>query len=169
MDPRTKIMMTRTDSAPVAWACYTNRVELARMLVKHGANSRATTRVVFSYQPPLHLAGDIGQLLAVWYLVEECGHDIHDTRDNLGLDTRASLRKYNKVWEQNPGCIAVENYAKSKGVDGNIVRMSKKKMEEVESANKNNITRQKKKEDELSLMETLAGALKQLEVAGGRE
>lgn len=45
-DSRTKVMLTRTDSAPVAWACYTGNVELARMLVKHVANSHATTDVV---------------------------------------------------------------------------------------------------------------------------
>ena len=32
---------------PVGWACYTNRVKLARMLVEHGASDRATSCVLF--------------------------------------------------------------------------------------------------------------------------
>jgi hypothetical protein len=147
-DPRTKIMLTRTDSAPVAWACYTNRVELARMLIKHGADSRSTTEMVFNYKPPLHLVAEAGQLLAAKFLVEECGHDINNTFDTLGQDVRASLRRYNTWWEDNPGCVAVDDYAKSKGVEGQILRMSKTKMEKVESTSKKNMIRQKQKQDE---------------------
>ena len=46
-DLLTKVLLTRQDSAPVAWACYTKKVELAKMLVKHGADSLVATQVVF--------------------------------------------------------------------------------------------------------------------------
>mmetsp|Transcript_3183 Transcript_3183/g.8007 ORF Transcript_3183/g.8007 Transcript_3183/m.8007 type:complete len:447 (-) Transcript_3183:52-1392(-) len=114
-DPRTKVMLSQSESAPVAWACYTNKVELAKMLVKHGADSHATARKVFGNKPATHLAGENGQLLALKYLVEECGHDIHEC-DELGQDIRESLRVNNRVWRDVPGCVAVDEYARSKGV-----------------------------------------------------
>ena len=120
-DPRTKVMLTRSDSAPVAWACYTNKIELAKMLVNHGADSHATTEVMYYYKPATFLAAENGQLLALKYLVEECGHDIYE-RDKAGQDIRASVRINNKVWASVAGCVAVDEYAKSKGVDGIIDR-----------------------------------------------
>jgi hypothetical protein len=114
-DVRTKIMLTRKDSAPVAWAVYTNKIELAKMLVSHGANSHATHVVVFNSKPPTHLAAENGQLLAVKYLVEECGHEISE-RDRLGQNIRTSLRRNCKNWMELPGQVAVDKYAKSKGV-----------------------------------------------------
>mmetsp|Transcript_4488 Transcript_4488/g.7517 ORF Transcript_4488/g.7517 Transcript_4488/m.7517 type:complete len:481 (+) Transcript_4488:105-1547(+) len=116
-DSRTKVMLTRTDSAPVAWACYTNKIGLAKMLVHHGANSHATTEVVFGYKPAMHLASENGSLLAVKFLVEDCGHDIQE-RDTLGEDMRASLRRNNRAWASVAGCVAVDEYAKSKRVCG---------------------------------------------------
>jgi hypothetical protein len=127
-DLRTKVMLTRSDSAPVAWACYTNKIELAKMLVKHGADSHTTTKVVFGYKPPSHLASENGHLLALKYLVEECGHDIHEC-DTFGEDIRASLRRNNKVWTSLAGCVAADEYAKSKGVEGEIIRRSRRKAE----------------------------------------
>lgn len=50
-DSRTKVMLTRSDSAPVAWACYTNKIELAEMLVKHGAGSHAKLFSVTNQRP----------------------------------------------------------------------------------------------------------------------
>jgi hypothetical protein len=113
-DPRTSVMLQR--SAPVAWACYTNKVELAKMLVDHGANSKATSEEVFNHKPPTHLAAENGQLLAVKYLVEECGHDIHE-RDRLGQNIRTVIRRNNLTcWRELPGSIAVDDYAARKGV-----------------------------------------------------
>jgi hypothetical protein len=115
-DPRTKIMAKRADSAPVAWACYTNRVELARMLIeKGGVDSHATTDVVFGKKPPTHLAAENGSLLALKFLVEECGHDIFK-RDTQGMNIRTSLRRHNRAWRDVAGCVAADEYAKSKGV-----------------------------------------------------
>jgi hypothetical protein len=127
-DSRTKVMLTRSDSTPVAWACYTNKIELAKMLVKHGADSHTTTEVVFDYTPPSHLASKNGQLIALKYLVEECGHDIHEC-DTFGEDIRASLRRNNKVWASSAGCVAADEYAKSKGVKGELIRRSRRKAE----------------------------------------
>jgi hypothetical protein len=156
-DSRTKVMLTRSDSAPVAWACYTNKIELAKMLVKHGADSHTTTEVVFNYKPPSHLASENGQLLALKYLVEECGHDIHEC-DTFGDDIRASLRRNNKVWASSAGCVAADEYAKSKGVEGEIIRRSRRKAEAF-----------KNKAHQSSLDDKLAMALKKLKIAGGKE
>ncbi|GFH52541.1 hypothetical protein CTEN210_09017 [Chaetoceros tenuissimus] len=120
-DERTKVMLTRKDSAPVAWACYTGKVELAKMLVKKGADSRATTEKVWNYKPPMHLAAENGHFLALKYLVEECGHDIHSL-DAFGKDIRASIRVNNKRWTKVAGCVACDDYAKSKGVEGDYIK-----------------------------------------------
>ena len=114
-DSRTKVMLTRTDSAPVAWACYTGNVELARMLVKHVANSHATTDVVLKKKTPTHLAAENSKLLAAKYLVEECGHGIRE-RDCSGSNIRTCIRKNFSEWRDLPGSVAVDEYAKSKGV-----------------------------------------------------
>ena len=115
-DPRTMIMATRADSAPVAWACYTNKVELAKMLIqKGGANSHATTDVVFGKKPPTHLAAENGSFLAVKFLVDECGHDVFE-RDTRGMNIRTCLRQNNPNWRNVAGCVAADDYAKSKGV-----------------------------------------------------
>lgn len=94
-DLRTRVLLTR--GAPVAWACYTNKVELAKVLVRHGADSRATSDVVFGKKPPTHLAAENGQLLALKYLVEDCGHDIAE-RDTLGQNIRTAIRRNSPNW-----------------------------------------------------------------------
>lgn len=155
-DSRTRVMLARTDSAPVAWACYTGRVELAQMLIKKGADSHATTEKVFNNKPPTHLAGENGQLLAVRFLVEECGHDINAV-DLEGHDMRTSLRLYNKVWAKSAGCVAVDEYARSLGVLGEMSSTNRKSKAEARDL------LQSKKDNKL------AAALRQLEIAGGRE
>jgi len=156
-DSRTKVMLDRADSAPVAWACYTNKVELAKMLVRHGANSHTTTEVVFGHKPPCHLASENGQLLALKYLVEECGHDIHEC-DTEGQDIRVSLRRYNKAWTSVAGCIACDDYAKSKGVLGEMSTTTKKKAKTAAKA-----------KSQKQALDKLTAALKQLELVGGKE
>ena len=61
---------------PVGWACYTNRVKLARMLVEHGASDRATSRTLFHGRSPLAVAAENAQLLAMKWCVEERGYDV---------------------------------------------------------------------------------------------
>mmetsp|Transcript_6210 Transcript_6210/g.14053 ORF Transcript_6210/g.14053 Transcript_6210/m.14053 type:complete len:638 (-) Transcript_6210:95-2008(-) len=157
-DSRTKVMLTCVDSAPVAWACYTNRVELAKMLVKHGADSSATYSSVFDHKPPAHLASENGQLLALKYLVEGCGHDIHEC-DTDGQDIRVSLRRNNKVWAQTAGCVACDDYAKGKGVLGEMSTTNKKAKAAAKSKTQQQTSDDKK----------LEAALRQLKIAGGRE
>ena len=89
-DPRSRRLVKV--GAPVGWALYTNRVKLARMLVAKGADATATDAVLFGCRPPLLVAAGNGQLLALQFLVEELGFDIHET-DRLGrgiLETIAS-------------------------------------------------------------------------------
>jgi hypothetical protein len=157
------MLVTQYDSAPVAWACYTNRVELAKMLVdQYGADSHSTTEVVFGYKPPSHLASENGKLLALKFLVEECGHDIFEC-DTVGQDIRASLRKNNRAWMNVDGCVACDEYAKEKGVEGEIIRSgNRRRQNEVSSTN----SRQQRQS---SLEEKLSAALRRLEFVGGKE
>lgn len=154
-DERTKVMLTQSDSAPVAWACYTNKVELAKMLVKNGANSKATTEAVFGYKPATHLAAESGSFLALKFLIEKCGHDIHEC-DTFGNDIRAAVRVNNKAWTQVAGCVASDEYATELGVDGDIKTRKTKVIREDTTPK--------------SVMEVnLANALNNLKVAGGKE
>mmetsp|Transcript_31590 Transcript_31590/g.74334 ORF Transcript_31590/g.74334 Transcript_31590/m.74334 type:complete len:624 (+) Transcript_31590:81-1952(+) len=159
-DPRTRVMVSRHDSAPVAWACYTNKIKLAKMLVRNGADSHATTVNVFGHKPPTHLASENGQLLALKFLVEECGHNIHE-RDIQGQDIRASLRRNNKAWANTDGCVACDNYAKSEGVVGDAIRSDRQRRRNEASSNASR--------EQHSLDHKLSAALHQLEIAGGRE
>mgnify|MGYP003564936668 CR=1 FL=1 len=99
----------------MAWACYTNKVGLAKMLVIHGADSHPTSKVVYVNKPPTQLAAENGQLLAGKYLVQECGHDINQ-RDALGQNIPRTIRRKNREWSSLPGSVAVDEYAKLKGV-----------------------------------------------------
>eukprot|EP00594_Rhizosolenia_setigera_P005872 CAMPEP_0178945470 /NCGR_PEP_ID=MMETSP0789-20121207/3754_1 /TAXON_ID=3005 /ORGANISM="Rhizosolenia setigera, Strain CCMP 1694" /LENGTH=605 /DNA_ID=CAMNT_0020625367 /DNA_START=1 /DNA_END=1818 /DNA_ORIENTATION=+ len=155
-DERTKIMLTRSDSAPVAWACYTNKVELARMLVKNGANSRATTETVWVFKPATHLASENGSFLALKFLVEECGNDINEC-DTFGNDIRASLRVNNKAWARIAGCVACDDYAKELGVGGKVKSRKTTLVERVPTPPKK------------VLEDNLASALNKLSIAGGNE
>lgn len=138
-DSRTKVMLNRSDSAPVAWVCYTNQVELASMLVKHGTDLHATYSSVFDHKPPAHLAGENGQLLTVKFLIEECGHAIHEC-DTDGQDIRVLLQRNNKVCASSPGCIEVDNYTKSKGVLGEMSITNKKAKDAVRNKTENHQT-----------------------------
>jgi len=167
-DSRTKVLLTRTDSAPVAWACYTNQVELARMLVvKYGVNSHATTECVFANKPPAHLASENGKLLALKFLIEECHHDILEY-DTFGQDMRASLRRNNPKWTSVAGCVACDEYAKEKGVEGEIIR-SKIKRRQNEVSTTVARQQQQRSSSTSSLEENLSEALRRLEIVGGRE
>jgi hypothetical protein len=61
--------------APIAWACYTNHVDVARLLLRHGADPHATDPVFFGCKPPLLGAAEAGHLLALQWLVDEGGQD----------------------------------------------------------------------------------------------
>ena len=82
-DPRTTALTTM--GAPVGWACYTNHVDLAKMLVACGASASATNDCLFHRIPPMLLAAENGSLLAMKWLVEDLGHDIHMTHQGQGV------------------------------------------------------------------------------------
>lgn len=63
--------------AAIGWACYTNHVDVARLLLRHGASPAATDSVFFGEKPPLLAAAEAGRLLALRWLVEEAGQDLH--------------------------------------------------------------------------------------------
>ena len=65
---------------PVGWACYTNKVKLAKMLVAHGADDRATSPVLFTNRSPLAVACENAQLLAIQWLINERGYDAAGSR-----------------------------------------------------------------------------------------
>ena len=90
--------------------------------------------------------------------MEECGHDIHEC-DTFGEDIRASLRRYNNVWVSSAGCVAADEYAKSKGVAGEIIRSRRRRKAEAF----------KNKANQNSLDDKLAMALKKLKIAGEKE
>jgi len=72
-------------SSAVGWACYTNRVEMAKLLVAHGASVRKTDEVLFNRRPPLIVAAENASLLACQWLVDDMGQDIH-VKYNSGQD-----------------------------------------------------------------------------------
>ena len=74
-DDRTKCLIN--EGCPVGWACYTGKVDIARKLVQHGADSTKTDYTLFYNCPPLLVAAENGQVEAMEFLVDEMGHDIH--------------------------------------------------------------------------------------------
>ena len=58
-DPRSKSVATSPHGAPVGWACYTNQVDLAKMLVQHGA-SVAQTNLPLYGRHPMFMAAENG-------------------------------------------------------------------------------------------------------------
>lgn len=74
-DERTRCMVTA--GTAVAWAVYTGQVEIAKLVVQHGADPTTTDSVCFGSKPPLFMAAENGQLLAMKWLVEEVGQDLN--------------------------------------------------------------------------------------------
>ena len=86
--------------APVGWACYTGRVEVARALVAHGASATATTAALWNHCPPVLVAASNGQLEAMQWLVNELGHDIR-TVDARGKGVEGYV-KQDPGWRDGP-------------------------------------------------------------------
>jgi len=105
--------------APVGWACYTNRVELAKMLVSHGANPNTTDQVLYSFKPTAFVAAENGSLLALKWLAEEAGVDIKKLRDRSGGGILAVIATSRGPRVPNnpllPAAVACAQYARSKG------------------------------------------------------
>jgi hypothetical protein len=102
--------------APVGWACYTNRVELAKMLVLHGANPAQTDQVLYGQKPPAFVAAENGSLLALKWLHEEVGQDLAQMRDSAG---RGILKIIERSRVQGndltPSHVACAKYARLQG------------------------------------------------------
>jgi hypothetical protein len=98
--------------SPVGWACYTNRVEIARYLVQHGASASATDEIFWDSRPPLLAAAENGHLEAVKFLVEECGVSMATTKWN-GHDIFEHIEMA-PTWKEQKGHRAVRKYAAKK-------------------------------------------------------
>jgi len=102
--------------APVGWACYTNRVELGKLLVRHGADPSATDQILFWHKPPAFVAAENGSLLALKWLHEDVGQDLASMRDR---SERGILAIINSSRVQNcdltPAHVACAKYARLKG------------------------------------------------------
>jgi hypothetical protein len=97
-DERTRTLLTF--GAPVGWACYTGRVEVARVLVAHGASATATTAALWGHCPPILAAASNGQLEAMQWLVSELGHDVR-TVDHRAKGV-AGYVKQDPGWRDGP-------------------------------------------------------------------
>ena len=70
--------------SPIGWACYTGRLEVARTLLRHGADAAATHEALWGGVPPLFAAAQNGHLELMKWLVDEAGQDLHAV-DSRGL------------------------------------------------------------------------------------
>ena len=94
---------------PVGWACYTDKVDIARHLVKLGASPEKTTETLWNHGPPLLAAAEHGKLNAAIFLVEECGLSITVKWNGHGINDHV---KMSPNWEEMADHSAVMKYAK---------------------------------------------------------
>ena len=113
-DARTR-GLTRT-GAPIGWACYTNHVELAKMLVGYGADVHATDVVFWTHAHALMAAAENGQLLAIKWLVEEQGVDIRmESRPGRGILAAINRARFQGQETLPAGHVACAHFAREKG------------------------------------------------------
>jgi Ankyrin repeats (3 copies)/MYND finger len=104
-DPRTRALVRI--GSPVGWACYTGQVEIAKILVDHGANPTATHPVLWSQLHPLFVAAQNGQLESIKWLVEDMGQDISMTdSDGQGILSHIKLSPNWKDLDGHKSCHA---------------------------------------------------------------
>jgi hypothetical protein len=109
-DPRTTSLVDV--GTPVGWACYTGRIEIARLLVNKGVSPNATHEGFWDSRPPLLAAAENGKLDAVKFLVEECGIDISSAKwKGNGIKEHVQM---SPNWNETPDLQAVLKYAKLK-------------------------------------------------------
>jgi len=109
-DPRTASLIEV--GSPVGWACYTGRIEVARMLVDNGAFPNATHEGFWNSRHPLLAAAENGMIDSVQFLVEECGIDISSvTWKGNGIKDHV---KMSPNWNEIPEHKSVLKYAKLK-------------------------------------------------------
>jgi hypothetical protein len=109
-DPRTRGLVTI--GSPIGWASYTGEVDVARVLVAHGANPAATHIILWDGCPPLFAAAKNGQLEAMKYLVDELGQDIRMT-DRHGKGVKKHIKDCPR-WSELKGNKECMEWAKEK-------------------------------------------------------
>ncbi|GMH66303.1 hypothetical protein TrRE_jg2738 [Triparma retinervis] len=83
--------MLKDTCAPL-WACYTGNLDIAKMLVSHGADAERTNEVSFNEKPVLFMCTENARLGCVKWLVEEIGVPFRrDILDDVGYCKRNVL------------------------------------------------------------------------------
>ena len=95
--------------SPVGWACYAGNVDVARLLLKRGAEPTATDQVLWCGLPPFLAAAEGGQVEALELLVQEQKVSIHTTGDD-GLGILHRIRQI-PGYEKKPKLVAAEEWA----------------------------------------------------------
>ena len=81
-EPRTQALVHA--GAPIGWAVYAGRLEVARALRRHGADAAATDDALWGGLSPLLVAAQNGQLEMMKWLVDEVGQDVR-VEDSRGF------------------------------------------------------------------------------------
>ena len=85
------------------------------MLVRHGCDAARTEAVLFNSKPPVIVAAENGQLLALKFLIEEQGHDVR-TESSPGKGILAAIeRARGPDGTLQPGPVACARWAREKG------------------------------------------------------
>jgi len=113
-DERTKGLVTV--GAPVGWACYTGRVEVARALVAAGADPTATDEGLWGNLPPLLTAAQNGQLEIMKWLVDDLGQDIR-MRCLHGGGVEEHI-KTSENWRDVPGNVGCAKWVEERLAPG---------------------------------------------------
>ena len=61
----------------VAWALYANKVDVAKLLVRHGCNPMATSHHLYGYLPGFFMAAQNLSMESIQYCVEELNIDVN--------------------------------------------------------------------------------------------
>ncbi len=104
--------------AAIGWACYTNHVDVARLLLRHGADPAAADSVFFGSKPPLLAAAEAGRLLAMRWLVEEAGQDLRVTAPGHGDVISAIHDPFRVGGVMPPGNQACLDWVRARGIRG---------------------------------------------------
>jgi hypothetical protein len=109
-DERTKALVNI--GCPIGWACYTGQVDIARYLKLQGADPAATDDILWGDIPVLCVAAQNGQLEAMKFLVDDCGHDI----GMVDINGHGILENIEDAgnWRELPGHAAAHEWTKKK-------------------------------------------------------